>query len=299
MYKKFFEVNVDKYEADKHFKIFYPSSLNRPRSNSVMFVMKKYLGDAGVLRDVSECLIFWPRGCDISKGIRNHNVVIESEEPRKSYIRFFYENGIINLPQQESYDVVNGAIICKGAQIGQNCVIMPGAYISSETEVGDNTYIGCGTKIVGSAHIGKNVVIRENTTIGADGLSTERDTDGSALTMPQFGGVTIEDRVQIGAGVVIARGAIDDTLIGEGSKIDNSSFISHNVKLGRNVFVVGETIMMGSSKAEDGAYISGNSVIRNKITIGEDAFIGMGSVVTKNIEEGVIVMGNPAKERNK
>ena len=105
----------------------------------------------------------------------------------------------------------------------------------------------------------------------------------------------IEDDVKIGALTVIARGAIDNTIIKRGTKVDNSTFISHNVVLGEDTFVVGETIMFGSSSTGKQAFVSGNSTIRDGRHIGDKAIVGMGSVVVKNVDDGVVVKGNPAK----
>lgn len=294
---KFFNINVNKYDNEKEFVVYRPSSLNRPQSNSVMFVMEKYIDMAVSLEKVKECLVFWPRNYPVSAAIKERHAVVLSDAPRKDYIRFFHDSGISYYPKNEEFEIVQGALICKGAVIGDNCNIMPGAYVGGETILGNNVYIGCGAKLVGYVEIGNDVVIRENTVIGADGLSTERDEDGSALTMPQFGGVIIGDGAQIGANTVIGRGAIDNTVIGRGCKIDNCCFISHNVILDENVFVVGETLMMGSSYAGKHSYISGNVVVRNKVKIGENALVGMGAVVTKDVNKEAIVMGNPAKER--
>ncbi len=295
--RHFFEICVNKYSTEKDFFVYAPSSLDNPKSNTVMFVMDKYIHKSDCLKSVKECLVFWPLEAVLPKGIEDYHLIIRCDAPRKAYNRFFRDNGITYYPKTEEFSIVNGAFICKNSQIGDDCTIMPGAYIGGEVRIGNRVYIGCGTKLVGSVSIGDDVVIRENTTIGADGLTTERDSDGSALTMPQFGGVEIGNRVQIGANSVIGRGAIDNTIIGEGSKIDNCCFISHNVVMGENVFVVGETIMMGGSKAGNNSYISGNVVVRNKVTIEADAFVGMGAVVTKKVESGTIVFGNPARER--
>ena len=161
--------------------------------------------------------------------------------------------------------------------------------------MGDNCYVGTGARLVGEIHMGSAVIIRENAVIGADGLSTDRDEYGRALTMPQFGGVVLEDNVQIGALTVIARGAIDNTVLKCGTKVDNSVFISHNVILGEDTFVVGETIMFGSSSTGKQAFISGNSTIRDGRHIGEKSVVGMGSVVVRDVEDGAVVKGNPAK----
>lgn len=296
--RKYFEFNVRKYDDSKDFFVYQPSSLTNPKSNSVMFVMEKYISLSDALMKVDNCLVFWPSGHALLDEIKRKHVIVESDAPRKDYNRFFRDNGIIYYPPKENYQMIDGAYIADKSKIGENCTIMPGSYVGGEVTIGNNVYIGCGAKLVGRITIGDDVVIRENSVIGADGMTTERDIDGSALTMPQFGGVKIGNRVQIGANTVIGRGAIDDTVIGAGSKIDNCCFISHNVVMEENVFVVGETLMMGSSRAERNSYISGNVVVRNKVTIGEDAFVGMGAVVTKDVSSGSTVFGNPARERN-
>ena len=191
--------------------------------------------------------------------------------------------------------MVDGAFICDGAVIGNNCRIFPGAYIDSEVVIGNNCYIGSGVRLLGSVKIGNDCIIRENTVIGSDGLTTRRDIKGKVVTIPQFGGVIIEDNVQIGALTVIGKGAIDNTVIHSGSRIDNCCFISHNVQIGEDTLVVGETIMFGSSSTGDQAYISGNSTIRDGVDIGERAIVGMGSVVVKSVPAGRIVKGNPAE----
>lgn len=295
--KEYFNVNVNKYDNKKNYIVSRPASLDNPKSNAVMFVMERYIYKANALLTVDKCLVFWPKNVEIPKDIENKHAIVVVDEPRKEYNLFFKNNQIQYYPPKEHFKMIDGAYIAETAIIGKNTVIMPGSYIGGEVIIGDDAYIGCGAKLVGSVVIGNRVIIRENVVIGADGLSTERDDNGEAITMPQFGGVVIEDKVQIGANTVIARGAIDNTIIREGSKIDNSCFISHNVVIEKNVFIVGETLIMGSAKIDKDAYISGNSVIRNKVNIGEKAFIGMGSVVTKDITSNITVMGNPAKER--
>ena len=259
-----------------------------------MFINHKNLHRADRIRELKECLIFCPPETDVDKETEARNAIVRVDDPRTAYCLFFRENNITNHPAQEQYEIKNGALIASGAKIGPDTVVMPLAYIGGEVEIGSHCYIGAGTKILGKVKIGDRVCIRENSVIGADGLSTDRDSDGKAATMPQFGGVRIEDDVQIGALTVVARGAIDDTVIECGSKIDNSTFISHNVHIGKDTFVVGETIMFGGSSAGDQAFISGNSTIRNKAKIGDKAFVGMGSVVTKDVAPGTVVFGSPA-----
>lgn len=293
--KKYFEVNVCKYIPEKDFPVYRPASLNNPKDNAVMFLSDGYMDRADVFLECRDCLVFWPRAFEVPEKIQKRHAVVKCEKPRRGYCGFFRDNHITYYPPAEDFEVVNGTYIARTAKIGKNCRILPGAYIGGEVEIGDDCYIGTGVRLVGEIHIGNNVIIRENSVVGADGLSTDRDEDGSALTMPQFGGVVIGDNVQIGALTVIGRGAIDNTVIKRGTKIDNSSFISHNVVLGEDTFVVGESILFGSSSTGRRAFISGNSTIRDGCHIGEKAVVGMGSVVVCNVEDEAVVKGNPAK----
>lgn len=292
---KFFCVNVNKYDKDKNFEVYRPASLNNPKDNSVMFITEKFISQAEEFKKVKECLIFWPQSIDVIPGISECNAVVTVKDTHNSFCRFFKENSITGIPKQNEYQLVKGAYIEDGALIGTGCTIFPGAYIGSETEIGNEVYIGSGVKILGRVKIGNRVVIRENTVIGADGLTTDRDEAGKAITMPQFGGVVIEDDVQIGANTVIARGAIDDTVLCRGCKIDNCTFISHNVHVGEDTFIVGETIMFGSSRVGDRVLISGNSTLSNYVSVGNDSVIGQSSLVTKDIPDGKIAFGSPAK----
>jgi len=295
--KKLFCVNARKYDNTRSFEIYWPASLDKPKNNAVMFINKNNIHRLDRLYLVNECIIYYPTGYEMPKEVKDKNVLIESSDPRTSYCLFYRENKIKYFPEIERCKNIDGALIAENASIGENTVVMPFAYVGGDVSIGKGCYIGCGSRLVGSISIGNNVVIRENTVIGADGLSTDRDFEGKAATMPQFGGVLIEDDVQIGANCVIARGAIDNTIIKRGSKIDNSSFISHNVVVGEDTFIVGETIMFGGSSTGKRVFISGNSTIRNKVTIGDGATVGMGSVVVKNVDANTIVLGNPAHER--
>ena len=293
--KKYFKVEIGKYVPNDKRKVYRPASLNYPKNEAVMFVTEGFMKYSDAFLHCRNCLVFWPKNIEVPSEIQDRHAVVLVDDPHNAFAYFFSENNIIYLPPIDEIEVINGAYISKKAKIGNGCKIFPGAYIGSEVVIGDNSYIGSGVKIMGEVKIGNNVVIRENTVIGADGLTTDRDRNGRALTIPQFGVVVIEDDVQIGALTVIGRGAIDYTVIKRGSKIDNSCFISHNVVIEEDAFIVGETIMFGSSSLGKQGYISGNSTIRDGRHVGAYAKVGMGAVVTKNISDGAVVKGNPAR----
>ena len=298
--KEFFRVKASKYVPGKEFDIVRPASLNNPKDNAVMFIMEKYMNHADAFANVKNCLIFWPDSIAVPAELEEKHAVVKSREPHTDYCRFFADNDITYLPEKEKVDVVDGAYISPRATIGSSCTIMPGAYIGGECILGDHVYIGCGTKLMGRVSCGNNVVIRENTVIGADGLTTDRDRTGKAITMPQFGDVIIEDNVQIGANTVVARGAIDSTVIKNGAKIDSQCFISHNTVIGEDSFIVGETIMFGSSSVGKRCLISGNCTIANMVHIGDDTILGMSATALKDVPSNVIAFGSPVnvvKER--
>lgn len=293
--KQYFEVEVNKYVPGDKRVIVRPASLNHPKDNAVMFVTESFVKYANALMECRDCLVFWPDTVDVPAEIDERHAVCKVNDPHKEFARFFSNNHISYLPNMDEYEIVNGAYIAKGAVIGANCRIFPGAYIGGEVEIGDHVYIGSGVKLIGEVHIGNHVIIRENTVIGADSMTTDRDSDGTPLTIPQFGSVVIEDYVQIGANSVVSRGAIDETRICYGAKIDNEVFVSHNVCVGKESFVIGSTLMMGSSSVGEQAQISGGCLLNNYVHIGDRTLLGMCSLANKSIPGDVIAYGSPAK----
>lgn len=293
--REYFKVNACRYISGNDFYVYRPASLNNPKNNAVMFITEAFMSFSDKLRSVTQCLVYWPISVVLPEDIALRHAVVLCSNPHFQYCMFFKENNIENLPKPEVTDCIGGAFISRKAKIGANAVIFPGVYIGGDVTVGDNVYIGSGARLIGEIHIGNNVEIRENAVIGADGLTTDRDENGKAVTMPQFGGVVMEDNVQIGANTVVARGAIDDTIIKADSKIDNSCFISHNVIIGADTFIVGETIMFGSSSTGDRVLISGNSIVGNYVNIGDDSVLGIGSSAIKDIPPRKIAYGTPAK----
>lgn len=293
--KEFFCVDASKYDETKQFQVVRPASLSNPKDNAVLFVTEGFLKYWENILTVKECIVIWPDTQPVPNELSKRHAIILSKEPRYGFAKFFYDNNVTYNTMPKAYRNENGAMICEGAKIGEGTIVFPGAYIDGDVEIGKNCYIASGVRIVGDVHIGDNCIIRENTVIGSDGLTTRRNEEGKIITIPQFGGVVIEDNVQIGANSVVCKGAIDNTIIGSGSRIDNCAFISHNVKMGKDTIVVGEVLMMGSSSTGERAYLSGNVVLRDGISIGKDAFVGMGAVVTKNVPDGATVKGNPAK----
>lgn len=142
--------------------------------------------------------------------------------------------------------------------------------------------------------IGKNVKIGPGCRIGFDGHGYEKNEEGCWERFPHYGGVVIEDDVEIGANTCIDRGTLSDTVIGKGTKIDNLVHIGHNARIGKNCYITAKC-MMGRSIIGDDVWVGPCSSILPGVNVGKGAFIGMGSVVVEDVEEYTLVYGVPAR----
>jgi UDP-3-O-[3-hydroxymyristoyl] glucosamine N-acyltransferase len=180
-----------------------------------------------------------------------------------------------------------GAIIGRGTRLAANCVI--GANVS----IGRNSYIGPLATVV-HALVGDRVTIHSGVRIGQDGFGFAMGRAGH-LKVPQIGRVIIQDDVEIGANTTIDRGALKDTVIGEGSKIDNLVQIGHNVVIGRHCVIVGQTGLSGSSELGDFVVMGGQSGVVGHIKIGAGAQIAGGSHPKDDVPAGARMGGTPAR----
>lgn len=190
------------------------------------------------------------------------------------------------------------AIIDAEAEIDPTAYIEAGCVIGKAV-IGKCTYIKANVVIEDDVIIGDNCVVQPGAVIGTDGLGCSRRIDGILVKFPHLGGVLIGNNVEIGANCQIARGALSDTIISDGSKINGLSFIAHNCHIGKNVWITGNTMLAGSVYVEDNVTIFSKVVIRDKVHIGKNAIVGMGAVVLKDVPEGEVWVGNPARSHQK
>jgi UDP-3-O-[3-hydroxymyristoyl] glucosamine N-acyltransferase len=186
-----------------------------------------------------------------------------------------------------------GAVIGPRAEIGAGSLIGAGAVIGAEVRIGRDCSIGAHCSIVHTL-IGDRVILHPGCRIGQDGFGYIMSPRGHAK-VPQVGRVIIQDDVEIGAGTAIDRGAIRDTVIGEGTKIDNLVQIGHNVSVGRHCVIVSHVALAGSVTLEDFVAIGGCTTINNHVTVGEGAQIAGISAVNVDIPPGGRYGGIPAK----
>jgi UDP-3-O-[3-hydroxymyristoyl] glucosamine N-acyltransferase len=186
-----------------------------------------------------------------------------------------------------------GAVIGPRAQIGHRTRIGASAVIGANVRIGRDCSIGAGVSLM-HALIGDRVIIHPGARIGQDGFGYVMAPSGH-VKVPQVGRVIIQDDVEIGASTTIDRGAIKDTVIGEGTKIDNLVQVGHNVVIGRHCVLIAQTGISGSVTLGDFVVLGARVGVNNHIMIGEGAQIAATSIVNDDVPPGARWGGVPAK----
>lgn len=197
----------------------------------------------------------------------------------------------------------DGVVISAGVVIGANVQIGAGAEIGPNAVIGPGVTIGRRTKIgarasIAFALIGDDVIILAGAAIGEQGFGTAGDASGP-IDVPHLGRVIIQDRVTIGANSCVDRGVFDDTVIGEGAKIDNLCHVAHNCHIGRGVLIAAFGGISGSTIVGDNATLGGRVGIADHRTIGAGATLAGGAAVFQDVPPGEVWSGYPAKPLRK
>ncbi len=186
-----------------------------------------------------------------------------------------------------------GAVVGAGAEIGAGTIVAPNAVIGRHCRVGRDSYIGPNVSIQ-NALVGNRVLIYGGAQIGQDGFGFVSGPRGPEK-MPQIGRVIIQDDVEIGGNTTVDRGAMSDTVIGEGTKIDNLVQIGHNVRIGRGCVIAGQCGLSGSVTIGDFVMLGGRVGLADHVTIGAGAAVAAASGVMHDIPDGGRWGGMPAQ----
>jgi len=186
-----------------------------------------------------------------------------------------------------------GAVIGPGAEIGAGTVVGAQAVIGPQVRIGRDCSIGPNVTI-SHAFIGNRVILHPGVRIGQDGFGFAMSPRGH-LKVPQVGRVIVQDDVEIGSNTTVDRGASRDTVIGEGTKIDNLCQIAHNVVIGRHCIIVAQVGIAGSTTVEDFAAIGGQVAVKGHLRIGRGAQIAATSGVNDDVPPGARWGGIPAR----
>jgi len=183
------------------------------------------------------------------------------------------------------------AVVHPEAKLGKDVYIGPFTYVG-KAEIGDGTVVDGHAHIYDNVRIGRSVTVKAGAVVGGDGFGFERNTSGVAEDFPDIGGVVVEDYAMIGSATCVDRGALGNTVIGRGSKVDNLVHVAHNVSIGEDCLLVAGAVIGGSVQIGGGSYVGPNAWVTNGLSVGAGAFVTAGAVLTQDVPAGGRVTGN-------
>lgn len=187
------------------------------------------------------------------------------------------------------------AIVEPGVVIGKNVAIGPYSRVGRNVRIGDECVIGSGVSLEGNLELGKRCRIKSNAVLGAPGFGFERDENGVPLHFPHLGKIVLEDDVWIGACSTVERATLGTTRLCASVKVDDLVQIGHNTVTGTGTLVMSNVVICGGAQIGKNCWIAPNSVIKEKIKIGSNVVVGLGSVVIRDVADGLTVAGVPAR----
>jgi len=246
-----------------------------------------------IIEKTKASIIVCKNNCNknVDLNISKNKAIILCDSPRLAYARivdtFFAEKRPLGIHER--------SVIHPEASVGKDCLI--GALVNiGKAEIGSNCQIMPNVTIYDGVKISSNVIIHSGSVIGVDGFGYQKNESGTLEKIEHIGIVEIDENVEIGANVSIARAALTKTKISEGTKINNNVHIAHNSIIGKHVLIMANATICGSVKIGDYCKIGSSAVIKDGCKVGHNSFLGMGSVLTKDMPPNEIWFGNPAKK---
>lgn len=195
--------------------------------------------------------------------------------------------------KEEEEPIGRNTVIGANVKMGKNVRIGHNCSITGDVIIGDDTVISDNVVIKNKVHIGKRCTIQALTMIGEDGFGAYEEENHRKVMIKHYGGVTIGDDVFISSHVDIERGTIDDTYIGDGTKIAPCTLIAHNTRIERDAVLICSHLY-GSTHVGENSWVVG-SVVKNQCSVGDNTMIGIGSAVIRDVEAGKVAVGIPAR----
>jgi UDP-3-O-[3-hydroxymyristoyl] glucosamine N-acyltransferase len=276
-------------------------------------------GAAG-LQDAGKGQITFIAGTESLKGLENsraeaalvpldtpamHLPLVRVKNPRLAFARVlkifyvepYYATGISdkaaigrNVVLGSELSLYPFAVVADGARIGDRVTLYPGVYIGKGSVIGDDSVIYSNVSIGVKVVIGKRVIIHAGTEIGSDGFGFVTD-GGRHHKIPHIGGVIIEDDVEIGGNCCVDRATLGNTIIKQGTKIDNQVQVAHNVTIGEHCLLASQVGIAGSSTLGNYVVFGGRVGVADHTNVGDGVLAGGGSAVTKDVEPGQMIAG--------
>ena len=208
--------------------------------------------------------------------------VVALLNPPDSHPLGIQAGAVVNSSVPESVSVGENVVIGRNVVIGKNVTLYPGCVIGDGVSIGDDSLLYPNVVVYRNCVIGRRAIIQAGAVIGSDGFGFAKDGE-RWIKIPQIGRVVIGDDVEVGANTSIDRGALDDTIIGDGVKLDNQIQIAHNVRIGAHTAMAGCVGVAGSTSIGRRCTIGGAGMIIGHLELADDVHVSAGTMVTKNL----------------
>jgi UDP-3-O-[3-hydroxymyristoyl] glucosamine N-acyltransferase len=271
------------FEGDPDFVISGLNEIHMVEPGDITFVDHPKYYDKALNSRATTILINKKVACPEGKALIFH------DKPFDAFIQL--------IQQYLPFEPSNG-LISPTAEIGEGTIIQPGAFIGNQVKIGKNCLIHANVSIYDHTIIGDDVIIHSNTVLGADAYYFQRRPEGYKK-FESCGRVIIADRVEIGALCSIDKGVTGDTIIDEGTKMDNHCQVGHDTYIGKNCLIGSHAAIAGVTRIEDDVIIWGRVAINKDIVIGKGAVILATSAVDKSLPGGKTYFGVPADDVRK
>lgn len=269
------------------------ASLNKPEPGAVIFA-KSFTPDVAMrLQGIGDLTVLV--GLGSTTGPVPGLALIEVAQPRMDFAKVCWRYFVERAPPR----IAKTAVIGSRARIGSNVTIGEYCVVADDVEIGDDTELRHHVVVANKVRIGKRCLVKSHAIIGEEGFGVGYDEDGHTLRMPHFGGVIIQDDVEIGCNVTVCLGTLDPTIVRNRSKIDDHVHLGHNCDIGEDCIITACVCIGGGAKVGRQSYLGNNANLMNQKTMGERAYAGLGANIVRSVESETVVAGNPARALRK
>ncbi len=263
--------------------------INNTDPNVIMWVNDKNIAKLNLIKCGT---IICSNSIEVVQPSCNYIIVLN---PRNSFRNLLFNFFV----KKKAYKIEGTAKIHESVIIGKEVAIGHHVVIEEGCEIGDYSIIGHNSVIHSNTRIANHVTIGANCTIGGVGFGYEKNASNEYEFIPHVGNVIIHELAEIGNNTCIDRAVLGSTIIGKNVKIDNLVHIAHGVKIGSNSLIIAHAMIGGSTEIGKNVWFAPSACILNKRKIEDNATIGMGAVVVKDVHENETIVGNPGKPLNK
>ena len=288
--------------------IISPASITLASQNQITFLEENNNLKENIMTTKASAIILFNDKELLQKTYKRNISTIVVSNPKIAFAE------ILNFFEKETIPesgIDSSAVINSTSKIGDNCYVGPNVFIGKNTCIGKNNLIYPGTVILDNVEIGDNniispncviyqntkikdhCIVNSNTVLGSEGFGFI-PKDGKWLKVPQTGGVIINNSVEIGTNCCIDRPAVGDTIIGEGTKIDNLVQIGHGVKIGRNCAFAAQVGIAGGAIIGDGVILAGQVGVNNRVKVGNNVIASSKCGIHADVNDGEVISGFPA-----